>query len=230
MNILEFLQDLFLTPLINENLRIDYLIAGLILAATLSFLISLVYKILHQGKENNYIIMQSLIFISITVAAAMMIVGNELARAFGLVGAVSVIRFRTAVKSYRDMAFVFLAIVIGMACGLQFYLLAVIVGVLTGTLMLVLGLLKFGQRGKSLKHYIIRVFYEDNHIKREEFESELSSHVISWKFLGLKANNRRKSFKYKISVYDYTKLDTLSLALRKLYGKNKIAINIDSIQ
>jgi hypothetical protein len=50
-----------------------------------------------------------------------MLIGDNLARSFGLVGAVSIIRFRVAVKPPMDMAFIFLIIVLGMACGLGFY-------------------------------------------------------------------------------------------------------------
>jgi len=46
-----------------------------------------------------------------------MVIGNNLARAFGLVGAMSIIRFRTAIKETQDIIFIFFALAIGMASG-----------------------------------------------------------------------------------------------------------------
>ena len=54
----------------------------------------------------------------------MVIIGSEIARAFALVGAMSIIRFRNPVKDPRDVAFLFVTIAIGMACGVGFYMYA----------------------------------------------------------------------------------------------------------
>ena len=56
----------------------------------------------------------------------MVIIGSEIARAFALVGAMSIIRFRNPVKDPRDVAFLFVTIAIGMACGVGFYMYATV--------------------------------------------------------------------------------------------------------
>jgi len=58
-------------------------------------------------------------------AVVIMVIGNNLARAFGLVGAMSIIRFRTAVKDTIDIVFIFFALGIGMAAGVGLYSVAV---------------------------------------------------------------------------------------------------------
>ena len=60
-----------------------------------------------------------------------MIIGNNLARAFALVGALSIIRFRTVVKDNKDTAYIFWALAVGMASGTGSYFLA-----LAGTAMI----------------------------------------------------------------------------------------------
>ena len=90
---------------------------GLGLAALHNFWLAEVYKIMNKSKQNNHLMMQSMVFISVILAGAMMVIGNNLAVAFGLVGAVSIVRFRMNVGSIMDMSFIFLSIVIGMACG-----------------------------------------------------------------------------------------------------------------
>lgn len=59
----------------------------------------------------------TLILMSILIAMATQIIGDNIARAFSLVGALSIVRFRTAVPATRDVAFVLAAVVVGMAAG-----------------------------------------------------------------------------------------------------------------
>lgn len=119
---------------------------GLGLAALHNFWLAEVYKIMNRSKQNNHLMMQSMVFISVILAGAMMVIGNNLAVAFGLVGAVSIIRFRISVGSFLDMSFIFLSIVIGMACGLGFYFIATIIAVFTGILMLCIHFSSFGKK------------------------------------------------------------------------------------
>ena len=119
---------------------------GLGLAALHNFWLAEVYKIMNKSKQNNHLMMQSMVFISVILAGAMMVIGNNLAVAFGLVGAVSIVRFRMNVGSIMDMSFIFLSIVIGMACGLGFYFIATIIAVFTGVLMLCIHFSSFGKK------------------------------------------------------------------------------------
>ena len=121
-------------------------IKGLGLAALHNFWLAEVYKIMNKSKQNNHLMMQSMVFISVILAGAMMVIGNNLAVAFGLVGAVSIRRFRISVGSFLDMSFIFLSIVIGMACGLGFYFIATVVAVFTGLLMLIIHFSSFGKK------------------------------------------------------------------------------------
>jgi len=67
-----------------------------------------------------------MILLGMTISLIMLIIGSNIARAFALVGALSIIRFRNPVKDPRDVAFLFGSMAIGMACGTKFYLFATI--------------------------------------------------------------------------------------------------------
>ena len=71
-------------------------------AFLLGLFISYVYKKTHKGLSYSQSFMLTLVFVTIIVAIVMMIIGNNLARAFALVGALSIIRFRTVVKDTKD--------------------------------------------------------------------------------------------------------------------------------
>ena len=79
----------------------------------------------------------------------MLIIGSNIARAFSLVGALSIIRFRNAVKDPRDVAYIFLSMGIGMACGTGFYTVAIVLTSITCGASILLALVEFGEHGLS---------------------------------------------------------------------------------
>ncbi|MBI4872310.1 MAG: DUF4956 domain-containing protein [Candidatus Riflebacteria bacterium] len=100
---------------------------GLVLG--LSFVLGLamggVYRATHRGVSYSQGFVHTLVLLCTVVALLMLIVGSNIARAFTLVGALSIIRFRNALKETRDVGFIFATMAIGMACGTRFYMLAV---------------------------------------------------------------------------------------------------------
>lgn len=79
------------------------------------------YMVTHGGYSYSKSYVHALILVGITVALIMVIIGSDIARAFALVGAMSIVRFRTPVKDTKDLVFLFAAIAVGMACGTRFY-------------------------------------------------------------------------------------------------------------
>lgn len=96
----------------------------LTLSCFLSLATGTIYRFTHRGTSYSQSFAQTLVLMGMVTALIMLIVGSNIARAFSLVGALSVIRFRNAVKETRDVAYMFLTMAIGMACGTRFYLLA----------------------------------------------------------------------------------------------------------
>lgn len=83
------------------------------------------------GGSNDTLTL-TLVLMSILIAMATQIIGDNVARAFSLVGALSIVRFRTAVPATRDVAFVLAAVVVGMAVGAGQYWVALIGIVVVG--------------------------------------------------------------------------------------------------
>jgi hypothetical protein len=104
-----------------HRLTLWQIAARLMLSFGLALIVSFVYRIVTTRRDSHNNLLPSLMIMGVTVAAAIMLIGDNIATSFGLVGAVSIIRFRAAVKSPLDMAFIFLIIVVGMACGLGFF-------------------------------------------------------------------------------------------------------------
>lgn len=98
----------------------------IILSFVLSMTIGWTYKITHRSVVYSQSYVQTLVLMGMVVSIVMLIIGSNIARAFALVGALSIVRFRNAIKETRDVGFIFYAMAVGMACGTRFYLLAVV--------------------------------------------------------------------------------------------------------
>jgi uncharacterized membrane protein YhiD involved in acid resistance len=133
-------------------------VANIGLAIALGLIVSLVYRYTHKGLSYSQSFVLTLVFVSVIVASVMMIIGNSLARAFALVGALSIIRFRTVVKDTKDTAFVFFALAVGMGAGTSNYFIALVVTATMSTLAIVLYRLNFGALYKS--EFILRFQYD----------------------------------------------------------------------
>ena len=96
-----------------------------LVAFILGLFIAYTYKKTHQGLSYSQSFVLTIIFVTIIIGFVMMVIGNSLARAFALVGALSIIRFRTVVKDTKDTAYVFMALAVGMGAGTGNYFIAV---------------------------------------------------------------------------------------------------------
>jgi hypothetical protein len=123
------------------------------LSLLLTLVVGWVYRFTHRGVSYSQSFVHTLVILGVVASFLMLIIGSNVARAFTLVGTMSIIRFRTAVKETRDIAFVFMALAVGMACGTRFYLLGAFATVcLAGTVIM---LSKFGMFQKVVRERIL---------------------------------------------------------------------------
>jgi len=111
----------------SEQLPLEPILVRVGLSIIFGFLVAGVY-LLSQGrrKGETATLPTTLVLLSVLIALVTMVIGNSVARAFGLVGALSIVRFRTVVEDTRDTAFVIFAVVVGMAAGSGYTMVAAI--------------------------------------------------------------------------------------------------------
>jgi uncharacterized membrane protein YhiD involved in acid resistance len=122
---------------------------NLILSFFLGLFISFIYKSTHKGMSYSQSFMVTNIFIALIVCMVIMIIGNSIARAFALVGALSIIRFRTVVKDTKDIAYIFWSLAAGMAAGTGSYYIAVLGTLLISVVAIILYKSNYGSIYKS---------------------------------------------------------------------------------
>jgi uncharacterized membrane protein YhiD involved in acid resistance len=103
------------------------LLVRLLLALVFGGAVALVYRLSHgRDQGTGLALTTTLVLLSVLIAMVSMVIGNSVARAFSLVGTLSIVRFRTVVEDTRDTAFVIFSVIVGMAAGAGLYWTAII--------------------------------------------------------------------------------------------------------
>jgi hypothetical protein len=89
----------------------------LVVALVFGCLVAGVYRLSRKGTEAMLSFPTTLVLLTILIAMVTQVIGDNIARAFSLVGALSIVRFRTVVRDTQDTAYVIFAVVVGMAVG-----------------------------------------------------------------------------------------------------------------
>ena len=100
-----------------SQISVTEILARLVVAAIFGGLVALVYRRSRNEIDISPTFPPTLVLLSILIAMVTQVIGDNVARAFSLVGALAIVRFRTVVRDTQDTAFVILAVVVGMAVG-----------------------------------------------------------------------------------------------------------------
>ena len=113
---------------INQNIQIDLpnFVISLVFAAILSFLVQLFYIRYSSTLSNRKEFSKNFVILGVTTCIVIMIVKSSLALSLGLVGALSIVRFRAAIKDPIDIGYIYWAITVGIANGVSHYKLSIV--------------------------------------------------------------------------------------------------------
>jgi hypothetical protein len=112
----------------------------------LGVLIYLSYYLSHRGTIYSKKFNLSLVVLTVLTGTVMTVIGNNLALSLGMVGALSIVRFRTAIKDARDTMYIFWAIIVGICCGVSDFLVACIGSGIVFALLWIFGSIKNDKR------------------------------------------------------------------------------------
>ena len=201
------------------------IVINLILSFIFGITISLVYKHTHKGLSYSQSFMITNVFVSVIVCMVIMIIGNNLARAFALVGALSIIRFRTVVKDTKDTAYIFWSLASGMATGTGSYFLAVAGNVILSLIAFILYKTNYGSIVKSEFILQFRIKSGDKKIS-EEYNKVLSKYTKSQILLSSESSDDKKSIKVSLDIIMKDDLDQNSLTeeISSINGLSEVVI------
>lgn len=128
------------------QLDLESIVLRLFVATIIACFIYLSYKLSHEGGIYSKKFNVSLMALTIITTTVMIVIGNNIALSLGMVGALSIVRFRTAIKDSRDTIYIFWTIVAGICCGAGDFLVAAVGSAFTFLVLLIFGRIKNDSR------------------------------------------------------------------------------------
>lgn len=200
---------------------------GIIAAALiLGFVISLVYLYTHKNESYSSSFVITLIMLPAIVSIIILLIGNNVARAFSLVGAFSLIRFRSAPGDSKDIAYAFFALSVGLSLGLGYIAYAILFECILCGAMLVLWATKFGSNTEEFMR--IRILLPENIDYQGAFDEILKEYTNSYKLGKIKTTEFGSLFEITYDVLLKKDADTKSFidSLRCKNGNLNITLSV----
>lgn len=197
-------------------------IIDLIWALVLSLVIAWVYKKTHKGLSYSQSFVITLVMTGVIISAVMMIIGNNVARAFGAVGAFSLIRFRTAIKDVKDMGYIFLILAVGMATGTKNYLIALAVTIIVLSTLIILTKINFGSIRKF--DYILSFNLDTSQAAENVYKAVFDKFLRSSNVLNIKAIEQGYVLQLSFSIKFISESDLQEFVktLERLHGLSSV--------
>jgi len=186
-----------LDNLIRADLNPATILFSYLLAFALAFIWATVYRKTHSGVAYTRSFFYTLILIAPAISMIMMAIGSNIALSLGLVGALSIVRYRSVIKDPKDLTYLLVAIGIGLTAGANVWLVGLIGTITLGVFSFVLT--KTGYSGVSSADYIL-IFRSD---QKEPWKAlpEETQKLISWKQLrGATDIDGGKNFEFTYNI------------------------------
>ncbi len=190
------LDTIYETILISDETIITFIIS-MLFSIFLGLAIALIYRYTHRGMNYESSFLSTLVMLAPIVTLVMFFIQGDLVLSLGLVGSLSIIRFRTPIKDTRDMVFLFWSIAIGLGVGTLNWTLAMFATIIIGILISAFYVIKYGRQihteyiliiagKKAFDDRLMHVIQEDKNIdvqlRSSETEGERFEHTYELRF------------------------------------------------
>ena len=199
-------------------------VISLLLSFVLCSAIGYVYQITYRGTSYTQSYVHTLVLNGMVVAVVMLIIGSNIARAFALVGALSIIRFRNAVKETRDVGFIFFTMAIGMAVGTKFYLLAVVAAAVICLVILIMT--RFNWYSRRVVSQILKVQVPNNSEFDSLFDKLFLKYTTTSELISVDTvhSGMLTELTYSLGLKPHSKVQEFVSELKQLNNNNRITL------
>lgn len=169
------------------TLTIGHTLLVLGVALVLGLFISQVYIRTHQQEGYAQSFTVTMIMLPAIIAIIILMIGDNVARAFSLAGAFSLIRFRSAASDPKDIAYVFFTLAVGLACGVGHIAYAALFALILCSVMLVLHKLHYADTNQT--SMLLKITVPENFNYRSLFDDIFGRYTNSWRMQRVKTSN-----------------------------------------
>lgn len=206
---------------------VNYLI-NIVLCAVLLFILSIIYTKYGKSLSNRQQLSRVLILVGVTTFIIISIVKSSLALSLGLVGALSIIRFRTAIKEPEELGYFFIAIAIGLGFGAN-QLLPTVIGAFV--LFLIIYFSGMSKVSTSNTQNLLISLAETGDTNKKQLQSQITEIIAKnatrTEVIRLSVNEKSLDFNYLVLLKDYNSLHEITDGLTQLDNRMSITF-IDS--
>lgn len=200
------------------------LVGFFLISTVLGLLIAYIYRVTHRGFSYSQSFSVSLILITVITTLIIVLVEDSIARAIGIFGAFSIIRFRTAVKDVRDVSFIFFSLAIGLAVGVGSIATAVLGTVFISGLIYILYRINFG--GLRKLEYVLNFKFVSKHHSDDQLKQMMNKYLKKHLLLNVDAKDKAGvlNFTYNVTLKKDNELNDFIEEMKKLNGLSEMNI------
>lgn len=189
------LQKIAATPV---NVDIWQMLFTLILSTVLALAIGILYVKTFKGTFYSQSFVQTLVIVAVVISMIILVVGSNIASAFSLAGALSIIRFRSAIRDPKDVAFIFFAMGTGLACGTRYYLTAIIFVLIVGITIVLFNVFNFGKKDVVKKQ--LRIAMPETMNQEGAFDDVFLKYLHEHTLIGIRTINLGTLYELRYSI------------------------------
>ena len=190
--------DTILTSTTGESLTLTNTLIILVVSIILGLIISISYMKTSKEEAVTSGFTITLIMLPAIISIIILLVGNNVARAFSLAGAFSIIRFRSEPKDPKDISYIFFTLAVGLSAGMGYILYAILFTIILCLIMFVLKFINYAEPDKSCLE--LRITIPENLNYENVFDDILKKYTSSWKFKKIKTKEFGSLFEITYSV------------------------------
>ncbi|MDF2819745.1 MAG: hypothetical protein K0R15_186 [Clostridiales bacterium] len=209
----DILEEGFMGKQQASQLDIVYVLTVLGITLIIGLFIFLIYRLTYQGVIYSHAYNMAILAISLVTALVIMTISSNVVLSLGMVGALSIVRFRTAIKEPMDIVYMFWSLVVGITAGAGLFYVAVAGSLFIGCVIVILSIFK-----TSKKSYMLIAYYHNSCEEAVNNALQGITYVIKSKTLTkdqieltLKVKVRNNNTDFVKTINDIDKVQSVSL-------------------
>lgn len=181
----------------NSDITVWTMMISIVITVILGGLISTIYIRVNKSKYSESLAL-TLLLLPMVISSVVMLIGNNIAGAFSLAGIFSIIKFRSAPGSAKDILFILMAVAVGLSCGVEAYAYGIIFAIIGSLLLLFLYKTEFGKVKRTFMELTILVPEDLN--EDSLFDSVLKKNTKSFSLDKIRTKDMGSVFEFKYSI------------------------------
>jgi hypothetical protein len=218
---------------LNEKVQIGLIpfLESIFLATILCFLIQIVYVKFSNSLSNKFEFSKNFIILGLATTLIITIVKSSLALSLGLVGALSIVRFRAAIKEPEELVYLFLIIATGLGCGAGQAMITAI-GIFVSLVILILFSIYWNKNKKFNQNLLNASIVFNKRVSDQELNKltdMISKYCNEIKFISLSSTNNESTICFDLVPKNFSSISKINSNLKNLDKNIKIILTKDNI-